>query len=103
MSMYRFISPFILVTSTCSLATADYRPPPLFDMVGCSDLVAVGRVQALKQDTYLLKIGQVLVGDSKTDVIEIVRFRDWLCSWRWASVSRGTAASRVCRSERDSI
>ena len=89
MSMYRFIAPFILVTSTCSLATADYRPPPLFDMVGCSDLVAVGRVQALKQDTYLLKIGKVLVGESKTDVIEIVRFRDWLCSWRWASYRVG--------------
>jgi hypothetical protein len=73
----------------CANVQAEYTPPPLFDMIGCSDLVAMGKIQSLNRRTYTLRIEKVLVGDTEKDVIEIVRFRDWVCSWRWAQYEVG--------------
>lgn len=73
-----------LAVLTASPCLADYSPPPLFDMVGSSDLVLVGTVAAVGADRFVLNVETVVAGELKAKTIAVRRFVDWTCAQRWA-------------------
>ncbi len=62
---------------------AKYSPLPLFDMVGSSDLVLVGTIAEVADETFVMRIDTVVAGKHPGKTIEIARFRDWPCARRW--------------------
>ena len=54
----------VLVLAICQplLALDRYPPPTLLEMVGRADLVVVGRVVAVEQDTYRFQIEETVLG-----------------------------------------
>ncbi len=62
---------------------ADYSPPPLFDMVGSSDLVLVGTITKIGEATFVLGVETVVAGKLEAKTIEVTRYVDWTCSTRW--------------------
>ncbi len=70
-------------------ALADYAPPPLYDMVTASDLVAVGTVKAISAKTYTFSVDAHIYGDPVSGDITVGRFEDWECATRWAPYKIG--------------
>lgn len=71
-------------------AVADYRPTYFADLAATSEVVAAGTIVGLEDETFTLKIDDVIAGPVKTgDTITVRRFRDWPCAWRWTKYERG--------------
>ena len=70
-------------------AEARYRPLTLNDLLGNSDLVLVGEITTLEDETYTLTISETLAGKYKGPTIVIQRFKDWACASRWAPYATG--------------
>ena len=57
---------------------ARYIPPKLEDLLGSSDLVAVGVISEVGQAAYVLHLEEVLVGSPNPgSTVRIQRFHDW--------------------------
>jgi hypothetical protein len=78
----------LIICSTCSRSFADYVSRQLFDLVGSADVIASGEIIEVRDNTFVLKTDEVLIGKRREN-IEIVRFRDWPCAWRWESYKVG--------------
>ena len=72
-----------------SVTQAKYLPPPLYDLVGVSDLIVLGSISRVTPDTFFLEVEEVLKGSGQASVVEIERFRDWACSSRWQPYAKG--------------
>ena len=67
---------------------ADYRPFPLFELIATAELIVVGTIAEVNDDTFRLKTTKVIRGTA-ADEIEIKRFIDWNGNDRWADYQRG--------------
>lgn len=74
---------------SCIPIFADYAAPELFDMVGASDLVILGSIINVTEETFILKIDDVLCGKYKDNTIEIYKYKGWECSIRWSDYEKG--------------
>ncbi len=73
----------VLLTLLATPAWADYSPPPVWDMLFASDIVAAGRITKLDQDTYTLHITDHIRGASGVGQdVTIKRKQDWTCAVR---------------------
>lgn len=66
----------------------EYDPAYFGDLALSADLIATGEIVELRDETYVFKIDDVLVG-KRRDTIEVARFRNWPCAWRWAKYEVG--------------
>ena len=69
--------------------SARYLPPALENLLGASDLVAVGTISHVQEAAYFLDLEKVIVGSPSSSTIRIQRFEDWPCSQRWLPYSEG--------------
>lgn len=75
----------VLALGSPSVAFADYSPPPLYAMAARSELAAVGTVKAVGEKTYTLALEEVWSGPHAAGAtVEIERYQNWTCSFRWA-------------------
>jgi hypothetical protein len=79
----------MLILGCASSALAKYWAPHLFEMVGGAELIVAGRIESVGAQTYVLNVERVLAGDYQQRSIEICRFQDWACSWRYAPYEAG--------------
>ena len=89
MLLRKVLLPAVLAISLPAAAAARYIPPPLYDLVGFSDLIVVGTISRVEADTFFLEVEEVLRGSEAKASIEIERFRDWTCSHRWEPYAPG--------------
>lgn len=68
---------------------AKYLPPPLFDLLGGSDLVAVGTISEVRHRTFVLELETVAAGDTQRTSAVIRKYEDWVCSSRWLPYRAG--------------
>ena len=66
---------------------AEYSPVKLFRMILGSEKIVYGEIVELDSLTYTLKIEQNLTGTE--NYIQIQRFYDWSCAWRWTEYQIG--------------
>lgn len=78
---------FIAVAAP-SQALADFIPMQLFDLVATADIIATGEIVEVRKETFVLKVNEVFAG-KPGEKIEIVKFADWPCAWRWAPYEVG--------------
>lgn len=69
-------------------ARADYIPVHLNELILSADLIATGQIVEVREKTYIFRLDEVLVGERK-EVVEVRRFQDWVCAWRWAKYEVG--------------
>lgn len=90
------IAVLLLHSSPCG---ALYAPPAFHQLATGSDLVVLGRIVSLSNDTFSLAIEEVLVGACPDTVLQVVRFKDWTCSRRWQPYAIGQREiAFLCRS-----
>ena len=71
-----------------SCAWADYESTDLHEMVARAELIAKGEIVEVRDRTYVLRILDAIVG-TPADELEIRRFQDWDCAWRWKPYEKG--------------
>lgn len=84
-----FIPAAIVLLLLSERVMADYVPPHFFEMVGGAELIVAGEITELGDETYLLKIERFLAGTWREPAVEVTRYRDWVCSHRWAPYAKG--------------
>jgi hypothetical protein len=89
MSRQTTLSAFSLIALLASQSLADYRAPRFFEMVGGADLIVLGQVESVQEETYRLKIERVLAGKWEAPDVTVMKVRDWACSWRFGPYEIG--------------
>ncbi len=80
-SLALLVLPALLLASTS--AEAKYMPPPAWDLLLGSDVVATGKITGLTKDTYTLRLSRVLHGASLPgQTLTIKKRHDWPCAVR---------------------
>ncbi|MEM1182862.1 MAG: SH3 domain-containing protein [Acidobacteriota bacterium] len=81
---------FLSLTLVVSLVTfpkpsqAAYSPPPIYDLLGVSELIVLGSISKVGIATFQLDVEEVLRGSADGETrLEIEKFEDWVCSSRW--------------------
>ncbi|MCG8461008.1 MAG: hypothetical protein MI919_32385 [Holophagales bacterium] len=73
--------------SATSPSLARYLPPSLVDLLGKSDLVAVGVIAEVQASAFVLRLENTIAGSPGgspgRSTIRIERFENWACSTRW--------------------
>lgn len=81
---------FALLVLTSATAEAKYMPPPAWDLMLGSDVIATGAIVNVAKDTYRLKVSTVLHGATLPGTtITIKRRHDWPCAVRDAPYAKG--------------
>ena len=85
MSRLVVLTAFTLVSTwgTLPKSLADYSPIGLFELIGMADSVVVGTIMDVREQTFILRVQETLLGDERTK-LELLQFQDWACAWRWA-------------------
>ncbi len=89
MLLKKTLSLAVLALCLPGASAARYIPPPLYDLVGYSDLIVVGSIARVEVSTFFLEVEEVLRGAEPAAVIEIEKFRDWTCAHRWEPYAPG--------------
>lgn len=91
--MTRRVSPLVLaLVALCAFplpCAAKYIPLELYDLLGASDVVVVGTITEVKQETFVLEVETHVVGAEGKPTLEVLRFRDWPCARRWTPYEVG--------------
>ena len=66
-----------------------YEPYQTFEMVGGAGLIVAGKIESLNDKTFILRIDHQLAGKHTGDNVEVRRFHDWACSWRYGPYEVG--------------
>jgi hypothetical protein len=72
--------------ATCS-GKASYTPYQLPQMIFKAEQIVYGEIIAIDSLTYHLKVEKSVL--DPLDTIEVRRFRNWACAWRWADYKVG--------------
>jgi hypothetical protein len=59
----------------------------LYEMILGADKIVYGEISEMDSLTYTLRIEGNLTGKEKT--IEVLKFQDWPCAWRWKEYKTG--------------
>lgn len=71
-------------------AAADYHPLTLLDLAGQAEVIAVGSITKLHEQTYEFVVEDSIVGAIKQgQLLTVQQFHDWPCAWRWSEYQVG--------------
>lgn len=87
--MGRFLLSVLLAGLLASDAWGDYASTHLYELIGQADLIAAGSIKEVDDQTFLLEVEDLVVGEARNNGVRIKRFRDWPCAWRWSEYSAG--------------
>jgi len=73
----------------CGPTNADYEPMPLHELVVGSDLLVCGTIVEVQEETFQLKVLEVIRGNAPPERIEVRQFVDWSGNARWMSYQPG--------------
>lgn len=66
-----------------SPALARVNPTGLNELAGGAELIVIGDVTRVDAETFQFRVSRVVVGESSTRQIEVRKFQNWTCAWRW--------------------
>lgn len=61
---------------------------PLEHVIGLADLIVVGEIESVEQNTYTFRITETLKGDVHAS-IRVEKFKEWTCDTRYAKHEKG--------------
>jgi len=79
----------LLAFATVATAVAEYIAPSFVVLAGRSDLIVAGMIAKVSPKTFTLRVEEVLAGSERSKEIEVLRFEDWTCSFRWKPYEAG--------------
>lgn len=85
---YVIAASLIISVAATSQALASFIPMQLVDLVATADFIATGEIAEVRKETFILKVNDVFAG-KPGEKVEIVKFQDWPCAWRWAPYEVG--------------
>lgn len=70
-------------------AVADYHPLTFSECVFDADVIVVGRIEALREKDYDLRVEEWIAGTKPAETLRIQRFTDWTCARREPAYASG--------------
>ena len=61
---------------------------PLEHVIGLADLIVIGEIESVEQNTYTFRITETLKGDVHA-TIRVEKFKEWTCDTRYAKHEKG--------------
>ena len=80
---------FTILSLTAALSQADYEPLALHELFLGSDIIVLGAIEEVRDDTFLLEDYEVLSGPDPDRALEVKRFVDWSGNSRWNEYRAG--------------
>lgn len=79
----------LLPTLLLLRGAVEYDRYKLHELVASADLVVLGSITDVEDETFRLDVEQELFGKAGAPILRLTRFQDWMCAARWADYSVG--------------
>lgn len=81
--MWFFLRALVIVVLWFRPAHADYEPLRLPELIGETELIVLGTISEVRENTFVLEDYDVVVGAHSDGPLEVKRFVDWSGASRW--------------------
>lgn len=81
-----------VVVASPMAASWDYYPLRLHELAGRAELIVLGEIAEVRDETFLFAIDEVVAGEVESDRVVVRRFQDWTCAGRGVDYRAGQEA-----------
>lgn len=79
----------LALLESATVAEAKYSPPQFFELVGLADVIVRGEIVNVNEQSFTLRVDEILAGHEDAKEVDVLQFVDWTCSHRWKPYAVG--------------